>query len=113
MDLQRDGKILLCGSFTGYNNVPNHEGIVRLNDDGSLDASFTARAAKDTATGLVNGAVVLDDLGKIVVFGGFNVFNNTFRTKIVRINLADGSLDATWGQNTTFNSDIRDVELLP
>ena len=113
IDLQRDGKILLCGSFTGYNNVPNHEGIVRLNDDGSLDASFTARAAKDTATGLVNGAVVLDDLGKIVVFGGFNVFNNTFRTKIVRINLADGSLDATWGQNTAFNSDIRDVELLP
>ena len=113
INTQKDGKILLCGSFTAYNNVPNHEGIVRLNADGSLDATFSARAAKDTATGLVNGAVVQDDIGKIIVFGGFNVFNNTFRTKIVRLNLADGSIDTAWALNTVFNSDIRDARLLP
>lgn len=105
IDVQPDGKIILCGNFTTYNGVAGHAGIVRLNADGSLDASFVA-----TASGLVNG-VVIQSSGKIIVFGGFNFFNGQSRTKIVRLN-ADGTLDAPYSALTTINSDIRDAEQL-
>ena len=105
IDVQPDGKIILCGNFTTYNGVAGHAGIVRLNADGSLDASFVANAS-----GLVNG-VVIQSSGKIIVFGGFNFFNGQSRTKIVRLN-ADGTLDAPYSALTTINSDIRDAEQL-
>lgn len=38
--LQSDGKIVVVGSFTGYNLTPVNRGICRINADGTLDQSF-------------------------------------------------------------------------
>ena len=38
-NLQNDGKVIVGGYFTGYNNVTRNN-IARLNSDGSLDTSF-------------------------------------------------------------------------
>ncbi len=37
--LQPDGKIIIVGNFTSYNNVSKN-GLARLNSNGSLDTSF-------------------------------------------------------------------------
>src|SRR5947207_15444190 len=41
MLVQSDGKILICGNFTTFNNT-SHAYIARLNSDGSVDESFHA-----------------------------------------------------------------------
>lgn len=86
--MQTDGKILIGGDFTMYNGkVADH--IARLNADGSLDASFTARV--DSA---VHTMAVQSD-GKIVIGGNFRKCNNTTRYRMARFN-SDGSLDASF-----------------
>lgn len=107
INVQTDGKILVCGNFTTFNGVAR-AGIVRLLADGSVDPTFNPGTG---ASGLVNGAIVQDD-GKIIVYGGFNFFNGLARAKIIRL-LADGTIDTPYGQNTAINSDIRDAQLLP
>ncbi|ACB73602.1 putative Ig domain-containing protein [Opitutus terrae] len=44
--LQRDGKIVLGGTFTTYNGTPQAK-LVRLNPDGSLDMSFSSGLPTD------------------------------------------------------------------
>jgi len=107
IQVQADGKSIVTGNFTVFNGVARG-GIVRLNADGSVDTSFNPGTG---ASGLVNGAIIQDD-GKIVVYGGFNFFNGLARPKIIRLN-ADGSVDAAYAATTAINSDIRDAELLP
>lgn len=107
INVQTDGKILICGNFTTFNGVAR-AGIVRLNADGSVDSSFNPGTG---ASGLVNGAIVQND-GKIIVYGGFNFFNGMARAKIIRL-LANGTIDTAYAQNTAINSDIRDAQLLP
>jgi uncharacterized delta-60 repeat protein len=107
IQVQADGKSIVTGNFTTFNGVARG-GIVRLNTDGSVDPAFNPGTG---ASGLVNGAIIQDD-GKIVVYGGFNFFNGLARPKITRLN-ADGSVDAAYAATTAINSDIRDAELLP
>jgi uncharacterized delta-60 repeat protein len=61
--LQPDGKIVAGGFFREFNGVPA-AGIVRLNADGTLDASFSP-----AATGIAVDQVVLQPDGKFVVEG--------------------------------------------
>jgi hypothetical protein len=42
--LQPDGKILLGGAFTSFNGVTANR-LIRLNNDGSIDASFNTQIA--------------------------------------------------------------------
>jgi uncharacterized delta-60 repeat protein len=107
IQVQADGKSIVTGNFTTFNGVARG-GIVRLNPDGSVDPAFNPGTG---ASGLVNGAIIQDD-GKIVVYGGFNFFNGLARPKITRLN-ADGSVDTAYAATTAINSDIRDAELLP
>jgi uncharacterized delta-60 repeat protein len=104
--VQPDGKILVGGLFTEFNGAPR-ESIVRLNQDGSLDASF---AGVDFNFTTVTDIVIQPD-GKILVGGNFFSVNGTTRTNIVRLN-ANGTLDANF--NTPFlNTVVYDVALQP
>ena len=107
LGVQLDGKIIVTGNFSVFNGVAR-AGIVRLNTDGSVDLTFNPGTG---ASGLVNGEIIQND-GKIIVFGGFNFFNGLARAKLIRLN-ADGSVDTAYAQNTAINSDIRDAELMP
>ncbi|MCD9576010.1 T9SS sorting signal type C domain-containing protein [Flavobacterium soyae] len=66
IEVQPDGKILLGGSFTSYNEITANR-IVRLNQDGTRDFSFLG-------SGFNNGAVEvikIDNAGNIMAGGSF------------------------------------------
>ncbi len=90
--VQSDGKVLIGGDFTAFNNTAvNH--IARLNVDGTLDLNFT-NAIVNIAAG-ANGsvrAITLQSDGKILIGGAFTSVNGTALNRIARLNL-DGSLD--------------------
>ncbi len=83
--LQNDGKILIGGRFTSYNNY-NRKYIVRLNNDGSIDTSFNP-----TINGPVRKIILQDD-GRILIGGEFDWFKYGFHNNIARLN-SDGSID--------------------
>src|SRR5881394_3924530 len=61
---QPDGKILICGNFTTFNGQPKLY-MARLNNDGSVDTSFTA------GPGYWTRHMALQSDGKIVIGGYF------------------------------------------
>jgi uncharacterized delta-60 repeat protein len=87
---QPDGKAILGGVFSSYQGAPRN-GIVRINADGSLDASFNPGVGADDA---VNVLLLLDG-GQVLVGGDFVTFNGAPRNGLARLN-ADGSLDASF-----------------
>jgi uncharacterized delta-60 repeat protein len=95
---QAAGKILIGGSFTGYNGISRNR-IARLNADGSLDTSFNPGTG--AGGGIVRTVTVQTD-GKILIGGSFTDYNGTTRNRIARLN-ADGSLDASFNPGTGAN----------
>lgn len=85
--VQPDGKILIGGSFTKYNQLTRNY-IARLNPDGSADPTF------DPGKGFNDyvETILLQPDGKILVTGSFKEYQGVARPKIVRLN-PDGSLD--------------------
>jgi uncharacterized delta-60 repeat protein len=88
--LQPDGKVLVGGGFTSMDNISRY-GIARLNDDGSLDATFDVGAG---ANGSVH-AIALQPDGKVIIAGDFTAYNNVPRQRVARLN-DDGSLDLSF-----------------
>lgn len=91
--LQGDGKIVIGGVFTKYNETPRNA-VARVNADGSLDMSF------DPGVSATGGFITLDSSalqpdGKILFGGDFTGFDGTSRNAIVRLN-ANGSLDESF-----------------
>ena len=93
IQLQSDGKILVAGQFTKYNNS-NQNHLVRLNTDGSIDNTFNSGLGftnlQNTGLGDVSNFNFRSD-GKIFITGGFSYYNGTKQHFVVRIN-PDGSL---------------------
>ena len=85
--MQPDGKMIIGGDFTMAGGAA-HVNIARLNEDGSVDASFTA-----SANNIVYCVVVQGD-GKIVLGGTFTTVNGVTRNRIARLH-PDGSLEGT------------------
>ncbi len=107
--VQTDGKIVVGGSFTGYNtgsgSNPKVNKLARFNADGTLDTAFSAAyAGNDTGLNdFVNSVAVQAD-GKIVAGGGFTSYNNspgpanTRANRLTRFN-SDGSLDIAFSDS--------------
>ena len=86
--VQADNKIIVAGSFTLYDGVPRSI-IVRLNTDGTVDATFNP---------IINGqlsAIAVQPDGKILIGGFFSEVNSVARNRFARLN-PDGSLDAAF-----------------
>ncbi|SES08083.1 DUF5008 domain-containing protein [Pedobacter rhizosphaerae] len=86
-------KYMMTGSFTKYNGK-TAIGIAMLNEDGSLDESFTAKTLDG---GYASFAKQLNS-GLIVLSGGFKKYNNVTRNGFMILN-SKGDLAA--GYNTT------------
>lgn len=78
--LQPDGKIVMGGGFSTYNNVPR-ENIARLHADGDLDADFDTQ---DGFSSNVHGVAIQPD-GKILAVGVFMSFAGDSATSVARL----------------------------
>lgn len=99
--VQPDGKILVGGDFTSYNDstlevVTPCNGIARLTNNGSFDPDFTVGSGfNPTEYGGNVYDIALQPDGKILVSGWFNQYNGTTLSRICRLD-ASGSFDATF-----------------
>lgn len=94
--VQSDGKILIVGDFTTFNNVNVPDRIIRLNSDGSLDPTFN-NGGSGTDNSIRSVAVQSD--GKILIGGDFTTYNgNNIPDGIIRLN-TDGTIDTTFNNS--------------
>lgn len=89
--VQTNGKILVGGLFTTYNGTPKNN-LMRLNSDGSLDATFNSGLGPNG--GYVKNIILQPD-GKIIIVGSFTSYNGIPKSRIVRLN-SDGTIDNTF-----------------
>jgi uncharacterized delta-60 repeat protein len=90
-----DGKILIWSSGNNFNGEIFPGGLIRLNNDGSIDSTFsvgTGPAGNSTAQEILSCDVTNE--GKILLAGSFTSFNGIPTNGIVRLN-ADGCVDNT------------------
>lgn len=87
--LQSDGKIVVAGDFTQYNDIPVGN-VIRLNSDGSLDTSFVGGMLDNYVWEM---KVQADD--KVLLCGAFTAYNNDNVKKVIRLN-TNGTLDTTF-----------------
>ncbi len=104
---QPDGKIIIGGAFTRFNNVERNR-IARLTVNGELDNTFTVGA------GLNNDIndIAIQPNGSIIAVGSFTNYNSTNVNRIVRTD-ASGAIDASFATNigTGANGEINTVAL--
>lgn len=113
--IQSDGKIITGGYFSTFNSSPylgNNKNIVRLNSNGTLDATFDISGAELFSDGYVNSVAIQSD-GKILVGGYLLWFNGvTWVTNhLARLN-QNGSKDNSFNtcaicENSGFVKDIK------
>lgn len=104
---QADGRIIAAGSFTQFNGAP-HGRVVRLNANGSVDATFNSGAG---ANNQVEGLTCLPD-GKILLGGWFSSYNGASTNSIVQLN-SDGTRDATFNTGSGANANVRAFAVQP
>lgn len=92
--MQADGKLILVGAFTTFNDVSANR-IVRLNLDGSVDPSFNVG---EGANGDINSIRYNAVTQKIVVSGLFGSFNGKPANAVVVLN-SDGTVDESFVSN--------------
>jgi uncharacterized delta-60 repeat protein len=98
--IQTDGKILVGGNFTSYNGVSEYR-IIRLNTDGTKDASFISGIGFNS---FIRSIAVQAD-GKILVGGNFTSYKGVAQSKIIRLN-TDGSKDTSFNIGTGFDATV-------
>lgn len=111
IQIQSDGKILINGAFTTYNGV-SASNIVRLNTDGTRDATF------NYGTGFTRASVSpiayasdFQSTGKIITVGIFEAYNGTAVNNLVRIN-SNGTIDNTFTIGSGLNAVALCVKVL-
>ena len=107
--MQPDGKILLSGNLQGFGGVSS-PGIVRLNDDGTVDGSFVVGAGFPYPEGATRMALQPD--GRIIVTGPLITYNDTAVGRLCRL-MPNGAIDTSFHTGTGFNGETADVALLP
>src|SRR6185503_9066461 len=98
-------KVLVGGTFAVFNGI-SRQGIVQLNNNGSVDTSFNPGTG---ANGAVHALAVQPD-GKIIAVGAFTTFNGQPYGRVVRLN-ANGSVDTSFNTGIGANGEIRAVTL--
>lgn len=90
MALQGDGKIVIGGAFSAYNDT-TRRGIARLNTNGFLDLTFNPGGGVNDAI----YALALQGNGQMIIGGSFTAYDGRVRHHLARLN-ADGSLDGAF-----------------
>ena len=106
--VQPDGKIMVVGNFDDINGTTNSLGIARLNTNGTVDKGFHPGKSVDFAI----YAVAIQPDGKIIIGGGFTMYQGASRNGLARIN-PDGSLDSTYSPGSGVNDLITSIAMQP
>ncbi|WP_341904875.1 T9SS type A sorting domain-containing protein [Fluviicola taffensis] len=103
--IQADGKVIVGGKFTSFNGTARNR-IVRLNTNGTLDATF------NPGTGFNNpvSSLAVQSDGQIIVGGDFTSFNATTINRLARLN-TNGTLDLTLNPGSGFNQEVRSTAI--
>lgn len=99
-----NGKILIAGDFSTYNNKPASR-LACLNADGSLDETFNA--GNIGASGLIN-TIALQTIGgatKILIGGVFGAYNGVTCHRIARLH-ENGTLDVSFDTQIGANNSV-------
>ena len=97
-----DGKMVLSGDFAGFNNR-SESYIVRLNEDGANDISFTLGNGTGADEDIT--ATIADEDGSILIIGRFKHYNGVARNGFAKIT-ADGLLDETFNPDIAVNEQV-------
>lgn len=113
--VQSDNKILVYGAFESLDGTAVSP-LVRLNPDGSRDATFIAPVFPiTTSSGYGVRSLALQSNGKILVGGVFTYVDGVIAKALVRLN-TDGSKDTTFAFPSGAGSgviDVEDIKVLP
>jgi len=115
IETQSDGKLIIGGRFYTYNGTLSSK-IVRINQDGSWDSSYSVSSGfttggtyTNTSLGVTSLSLQSDD--KVVVAGSFDAYKGTSISGFCRLN-TDASLDTTFsGITTGFNDTVNDIKI--
>jgi uncharacterized delta-60 repeat protein len=102
--IQSDGKIIIGGQFISYNGTSRNH-IARLNDEGTLDATFDPGTGVEGINFTSVYTIALQNNGKIFIGGTFNSYNGTLRNNIALLN-ADGTLDNSFNPGSGTNNAV-------
>lgn len=108
MRLMPDGRIVIVGPFSTYNDV-SRPCVARLLPDGQLDTTFAPGA------GLSRGwaeAVEVQPDGRVIAGGWFSLANDKLAIRIARF-LPDGTVDASFMPGQGASSDVLTLALQP
>jgi uncharacterized delta-60 repeat protein/uncharacterized repeat protein (TIGR01451 family) len=102
--LQADGKILVAGDFTEFNDF-GRNGIARLNPDGTLDLSFDVGTGADAAIWSIG--LLSDGAGgeSVLISGDFLFFGDQFRAGVARLT-STGGLDLNFDPGGGANGSV-------
>ncbi|KAF2514542.1 calcium-binding protein [Flavobacterium foetidum] len=103
--VQSDGKIVIVGSFTKYNNVTVNR-IARIFPDGTLDTSFSTGVGSSLN---ITSVKALSD-GKLIIGGNFSSFSGSAANRIARLN-SNGTIDVSFNTGSAFNDDVNAIEI--
>lgn len=104
--VETNGNFTIGGNFTTYSGVSKNR-IVRLNNDGTIDSSFSIGTGFDSQT----WSVIKDSSNKYLVSGIFTTYNGSTAGGIARLNY-DGSFDSTFNSGTGFIGLVFAIEQL-
>ncbi len=107
-----DGKMLVCGSMSGMNDLDIF--LMRLNADGTIDASFSNNGMSHFNMIGNDGVVKMIVANNKVYIGSHSTVNGKYTDAyIIRMNM-DGTLDQTFGTMgfTTIDPNNGDMETL-
>jgi uncharacterized delta-60 repeat protein len=104
MTFDRSGKLIIGGSFTIVAGQARGR-IARLNNDGSLDSTFSAANSANAAV----TCIAVQANGRIIVSGQFSTIDGQARPAVARL-VSNGALDPGFGPAGT-SSFIRSVAL--
>jgi uncharacterized delta-60 repeat protein len=102
--IQSDGKILIGGMFNTYNGI-NSKNLIRINQDGGIDNTFSIGTGfvgiyDIFTTYTVNSVdqIKVKSNNQIVIVGNFLSYNGTSAKKILVLN-PDGTIDTSFNAN--------------
>jgi uncharacterized delta-60 repeat protein len=99
--IQTDGKILVGGSFTTFTGSSQNY-LIRLNSDGSKDATFNIGAGFSN----IVLSFILKSNGKILLGGNFNFVSGTTQNRFTKINGDSTTINESFNIGTGFDGNV-------